>query len=187
MATKVRWLSVCLMCCCLAAAAQTNKQQPSSKLPADDHPRRPLEDKWGKAQDSGLPDEMTTRMAVERAENDHRKILIEVDKLAELSSDVARGYQDRGKLSDEEIKKLGTIQKLAKHVLNHVLGDEVENQSSEPVTLAEAIDQLKTAAANIKKTMMAETRFEVSAVVVANSNELIRLTHLIKRKHGKAY
>jgi hypothetical protein len=187
MATKVLRLSVCLIFCWCAAAAQSTAQQPSSKRPADDPPRRTPEDRWGRAQDSGLPDEMRTRMAMERAESDHRKILVDVDKLDELSSDVARGYHERGKLSDEEIKKLGTIEKLAKHVLNHSLGDEVEDKSPQPVTLAEAIDQLKAAAANIRKTMRAETRFEVSAVVVASSNELISLIHFIKRTHNKTY
>jgi len=130
---------------------------------------------------------MHTRMAVERAESDHRKILVDVDKLNELSSDVARGYHERGKLSEEEIKKLGTIEKLAKHVLSHALGDEVEDKSPQPLTLAEAMDRLKDAAANIKKTMKAETRFEVSAVVIANSNELISLAHFIKRTHNKTF
>ena len=186
MATRVLWLSVCLILCLFAAAAQS-KQNPSSKLPAEDPPRKTPEDRWGHSQDSGLPDEMRTRMAVERAESDHRKILVDVDKLNELSSDVARGYHERGTLSEEEIKKLGTIEKLAKHVLNHALGDEVVDKSPQPLTLAEAMDRLKDAAANIKKTMRAETRFEVSAVVIANSNELINLAHFIKRSRNKTY
>jgi hypothetical protein len=185
MARSAIRLLVCLILFGLTAAGQ-NKQQSTTKLPENEPPRRPIEDRWG-GRDSGLPNEMTIRMAIERAESDHRKILIEVDKLNELSSDVARGYHERGKLSDDELKKLNTIQKLAKRVLDHALGDEVEEKPSEALTLAEAVDHLQAAAASIQKTMRAETRFEVSAVVVANSNELISLTHFIKRKNGKSY
>ncbi|MEK6302591.1 MAG: hypothetical protein AABO41_17910 [Acidobacteriota bacterium] len=184
MATRFVWLVIGLFFfCSVPAAAQT----PKPNQPSPDTQRRTPEDRWSRSQETGLPEEMRTRMAMERAESDHRKILDDVDKLNHLSSEVARGYHERGKLSDEELKKLNTIEKLAKHVLNHTLGDEVEDKSPKPLTLAEAVDQMKAAAANIKKTMTAETRFEVSAVVIANSNEVISLAHFIKRTHGKAY
>jgi len=181
MATRFVWLAMSLLLCSVSAAAQA---KPNT---APDPPRRSVDDRWSRPQDTGLPEEMRTRMAMERAEHDHRKILEDVDKLNHLSSEVARSYHERGKLSEEEIKKLNIIEKLAKHVLNHTLGDEVEDKSSKPLTLAEAVDQMKAAAANIKKTMTAETRFEVSAVVIASSNEVISLAHFIKRTHGKAY
>jgi len=176
-------MALVLLSCSVMASAQVKpNQQPSA-----DVQRRSLDDKFGRSPDTSLPDEMRTRMAMERAENDHRKILEDVDKLNNLSSEVASGYHERGKISEDEIKKLNTIQKLAKHVLSHALGDEVEDKSSKPMTLAEAVDQMKAAAANIKKTMTAETRFEVSAVVIANSNEVISLAQFIKRTHGKTY
>ena len=185
MAIRLLWLLVCLIFFCFAAAAQTTKPEPTSKLPAADPPRKTPEDRWNQSQDSGLPDEMRTRMATERAENDHRKILEDVDKLNDLSSEVARGYHERGKLSNEDLKRVSTIEKLAKHVLNHTLGAEVEDKSPKPLTMAEAVDQMKTAAGNIKQTMKTESRFEVSAVVIANSNDVINLVHFIKRSHNK--
>jgi hypothetical protein len=183
MATRFVWLAIGLVFCSVLAAAQT----PKPNQPSPDAQRKSPEDRWSRTQDTALPDEMRTRMAMERAESDHRKILEDVDKLNHLSSEVANGYHERGKLSDDEIKKLNTIEKLAKHVLNHALGDEVEDKSEKPLTLAEAVDQMKAAAANIKKTMTGETRFEVSAVVIANSNEVISLAHFIKRTHGRTY
>ena len=182
MAIRFVWMALVLLSCSVMTSAQVKPNQPSP-----DVQRRSPDDKFGRTPDSALPDEMRTRMAMERAENDHRKILEDVDKLNHLSSEVASGYHERGKISEDEIKKLNTIQKLAKHVLSHALGDEVEDKSAKPMTLAEAVDQMKAAAANIKKTMTAETRFEVSAVVIANSNEVISLAQFIKRTYGKSY
>ncbi|HWN99383.1 MAG TPA: hypothetical protein VNS63_08950 [Blastocatellia bacterium] len=179
MVMRLLWLSVWLILSSFAAVAQTKPQ------PSPDPPRKVRDEHWQNSPDSGLPDEMRKRMEVERAETDHRKILEDVDKLNELSSEVARGYHERGKLSNEDLKRVTTIEKLAKHVLNHTLGDEVEDKSQKPLTMAEAVDQMKTAAGNIKQTMKAETRFEVSAVVIANSNEVINLVHFIKRSHNK--
>ena len=183
MAMRLLWLAICVFLCCSAAITQTIT--PRTRQTTEPPDRRTPADLWGKPQDSALPDDMRTRMAVERAENDHRKVLEDVDKLSALSSEVARGYHDRGRLSDEELKKVSTIEKLAKHVLNHTLGDEVEDKSPKPSNMTEALDQMNAAAASIKKTMKAETRFEVSAVVIASSNQVITLAHFIKRVHNK--
>lgn len=180
MATRLLWLLVCLILCSFCAVAQESKPQPSPDLQG-----KPREDRWGNGQDSAIPEDMRRRMAMERAESEHRKILEDVDKLHELSSEVARGYQEHGKLSSDELKKVTTIEKLAKRVLNHALGDEVTEDSPNPLTLAEAVDRMKTVAAKINKTMKTETRFEVSAAVIADSNEVIHLAHIIKRAQNK--
>lgn len=180
MATRLLWPSVCLILFSFAAAAQEAKPQHSP-----DPPSKAREDPWSNGQDSAVPEEMRLRMAMERAESDHRKILGEVNRLHELSSEVARGYQEHGKLSNDDLKKVSTIEKLAKRVLNHALGDEVTDDSPKPLTLAEAVDRLTTVAAKINKTMKAETRFEVSAAVIADSNEVIRLANIIKRTQNK--
>jgi len=52
---------------------------------------------------------------------------------------------------------------------------------SEPLTLAEAVDKLSACSGEIKKDMKAETRFVVSASVIAKSNEVIHLARFIKR------
>lgn len=180
MSTRLVWLLVCLILCSFGAAAQAPKPQQSP-----DPPGKQREDPWSNAQDSGVPEDMRRRMAMERAESEHRKILGDVDKLHELSSEVARDYQERGKLSNDDLKKVTTIEKLAKRVLNHALGDEVAEDSAKPLTLGEAVDRMKTVAAKINKTMKTETRYEVSALVIADSNEVIRLAHIIKRVQNK--
>lgn len=133
-------------------------------------------------QEVTLPDEMRIKMAIAREENEYKKTLEDVDKLSGLSEEVAKGYVDRKHLSADDVKKLGTIEKLAKRVLNHAGGEEVGDKtgSIEHLELASAIDRLNATAAKIKKDMKAETRFVVSATVVANSNEVISLARLIR-------
>jgi hypothetical protein len=133
-------------------------------------------------QDSTLPEEMRIKMAIAREENDYKKTLEDVEKLSGLSDEVAKAYVERKQLSADDMKKLGTIEKLAKRVLNHAGGDEVSDKSGslERLALADAIEKLNAAAANIKRDMKAETRFVVSATVIANSNEVINLARLIR-------
>jgi len=129
-----------------------------------------------------MPEEMRIKMAIARAEEDHKKILEDVDKLSNLSGEVVKDYGDTKQLSGDDVKKLGTIEKLAKRILNHAGGEEVaQKNTNEQLPLADAIDMLGTSVANIKKEMTAETRFVVSATVIANSNEVISLSRLIRR------
>jgi hypothetical protein len=153
-------------------APKHDDPKPSDRFPDD-----------SRDEHSNLPDEMRVKMAIARAEQEHKKILEDVDKLRDLSGQIALAYGDRGKLSSEDVKKLGAIEKLARRVLNFAGGEQVDDKDGapQPATLAEAIDKLNSSAEDIKKDMAAETRFVVSAAVIEKSNEVIRLARFIRR------
>lgn len=164
----------------LSATAQT----PPRPAPRRDDPK--ISDKSKTDQDGPhLPDEMLKKMEIARAEIEYKKVLDDVDKLNDLSNEVAKGFGERKNLSSDDVKKLGTIEKLAKRVQGYAGGDEFSDKESsdEPATMAEAIERLNTNASNIKKDMNAETRFVVSFGVIAKCNEMIHLTRFIRRSH----
>src|ERR1700730_13039508 len=129
-----------------------------------------------------LPDEMRVRMASERAENEHKKVLEDVEKLSELSDEIAKNYGEHKQLSAEDVRKLSAIEKLAKRVLTHSGGEETGDKDGVMgrLPLSDAIDKLKIDAATIEKDMKTGTRFVVSATVIASSNEVINLARLIR-------
>ena len=135
-------------------------------------------------QEVTLPEDMRIRMTIAREENEYKKVLDDVEKLSGLSDEIAKAYVERKRLSSEEVKKLNTVEKLAKRILSHAGGEEVGDKSGsvESLALADAIDKLNCAAATIKKDMTAETRFVVSATVIANSNDVIHLARQIRHK-----
>lgn len=167
--------AIVILLSALGATAQSARPSPP--------PETRVPDKFPKTeeQDSGLQQDMRVKMAIARAEGDHKKLLEDVEKLSSLSSEIAKGYGEHKRLSTDEIKKLGTIEKLARRVLTNSGGDEVDQKSGH-LQLADAIDKLNTTAASIKKEMTAETRFVVSATVIANSNEVISLARFIKQQ-----
>jgi len=173
-------LAIFILLLASAATAQTVRPdpKPSQNKTPDKYPDDGQEV-------SHLPEDMRIKMAIARAEEDHKKVLEDVEKLNSLSAEIARGYGESKRLSADDIKKLGTIEKLAKHVLTQSGGEEVDQKSdaTERMPLADAIDLLSTTVANIKKEMTAETRFVVSANVIANSNEVINLSRILR--HAK--
>jgi hypothetical protein len=133
-----------------------------------------------------LPEDMRIKMAITRAEDEHKKVLEDVEKLSDMSSELAKGYGERKHLSPDDLKKLNTIEKLAKHVLSNAGGDEVEQKpdSFDHMPLADAVDKLSNAAFNIKKEVTTGTRYGVSAIVIANSNEVISLARFIRHQRS---
>jgi len=164
----------------LSAAAQS----PSRPTSRQDDPK-PLDKSKTDQDGPHLPDEMLKKMEIARAEIEYKKVLDDVDKLNGLSNEVAKGFGERKNLSSDDVKKLGTIEKLARRVQVYAGGDEFSNKESSeaPANAAEAIEKLNTNAADIKKDMNAETRFVVSASVIAKCNEMIHLARFIRRSH----
>ena len=89
MGTRLLALLICLVLCSFASAAQDPKQQQPPDLPG-----KPREGRWGDSQESAVPEDMRRRMAMERAESDHRKILDDVTSFT-ASLEVARLYENR--------------------------------------------------------------------------------------------
>lgn len=152
-------------------APRPGDARPSDKYPDDEQ------------EATRLPDDMRIKMAIARADEEHKKVLEDAEKLSKLADEIAKDYGERKRLSSDDLKKLGNIEKLAKRVLTHAGGEEVEPKSdpTENMLLPQAIDMLCSTAANIRKEMTAETRFVVSATVIANSNEVISLCRFIRR------
>jgi hypothetical protein len=163
----------------ISAAAQTNSPFPRTEDPLSRPKTLPSKNS---DQDLSLPEDMRIRLAIERADSEYRKILEDAEKLNELAAEIARNYRERGRLSSDEIKKVGTIEKLAKRILTQAGGDEVDDKSAEAgqKSVADAVDNLSSIAVKIRDCLKAQTRFVVSATVIASSNELIDLAQFIR-------
>jgi hypothetical protein len=133
---------------------------------------------------SGLPNEMRTRLALERDESEHRKILDAANQVGELTETLHKDYAERKILTREDEKKLSTVEKLAKKILDHAGGQRVDGKTSDdpPPTLEAALEQLSGAGARVKQAVTTGTRYVVSAVVISDSNAIIKLAQFIRRK-----
>ncbi len=133
-------------------------------------------------QDITLPDEMRVRLAIERAEGEHRKFLEDVKELGGLSDQLTAGYDKRGQLASEDLKKVSAIEKRAKRMLVYAGGKEVDAKPSGPAQLSikDAVAQLGAIIGKLTKTVMTETRHVVSATVIADLNEVLNLAQYIR-------
>src|SRR6185369_5733455 len=134
----------------LPAAAQSTAPVPKSPTalpPPADFPGRSGQER------SNLPEDMRIRMEIARADAEYKKTLDEADKLTTLSIEVTRVFHETGKLEGEDLKKVGAIEKLAKHILSQAGGDEVAERSADlqRKPLVEAIEQMSLVADKVQK------------------------------------
>lgn len=136
-------------------------------------------------QDPGMPEEMRTRLAIERAEIEHKKILSSAEKVGDLTAQIHKIYSETGKLTSDEIKKLGEVEKLAKRILTHSGGDLTADDPGghNHLTLTEAIDRLSEVGASVKKSVSEKTRFVVSMQIISDSNHLVHLVQFIRKNN----
>lgn len=134
-------------------------------------------------QDITLPDEMRVRLAIERAEGEHRKFLEDVKELSDLSDQLTADYGKRGQFASEDFKKVSAIEKRAKRMLGYAGGKEVDAKPSGPaqLTIKDAVAQLSALIGKITKAVTTETRHVVSATVIADLNEVLNLAQFIRQ------
>jgi hypothetical protein len=120
-------------------------------------------------------------MLIARRENEYKKVMENVEQLNDLSEQFADRFRRDGRLGDGDLKLMGQIEKLARQVLSHAGGESVEDKEEKKPTLSEAVDLIAAEAAKIKRDMTAETRYVVSASVIASSNQVINLSRYVRR------
>jgi hypothetical protein len=132
-------------------------------------------------QEINIPAEMRSRLLIERAEDEHRKLVADVKQMNDLSGELSSQYRNKSKLTSDDVKKINAIEKLAKRVLNRALGSEEKPDEPPKCSLGEAIEQLEAAAQKIQTVVTTESRYVVSAAVIASSNEVITLADHIRQ------
>ena len=136
-------------------------------------------------QEWNLPPEMRARLAIERADNEHRKVLGDVEEMSELTEKVSRRFETQGKFSSDDLKGLEKIEKLAKRILLFAGGSEEKDEELKSLALKDMVSRLGEAVGKVKAIMAKEPRQVISATVVANSNEAIILAQQIRRSQKK--
>jgi hypothetical protein len=128
------------------------------------------------------PEEFRTRAEIDRAEERLRKLVSSAEELNKLAQDLARTASKKNQLSGDDQKKLGKIEKLAKHVRSEQGGGgDDDDLSDPPQNLGTALDRLQQATDAIEKETCKITRHGVSVQLIERTNEVIAITKTIKK------
>ena len=135
--------------------------------------------------------EQLVKMQIEKDKKDHDAMVERGEEAVKLSTELETSYVEKGSLSNEDLEKLGRVEKLVKKIRDELGGnDDDETLSSENIIqpsgknfLAEAIDSLKSRTSALLDELKKTTRFSISAAAITTSNALLRITKILRFRH----
>jgi hypothetical protein len=121
------------------------------------------------------------KLRASRAETAHKEMRRAADELVELSGSFARDVAGRGQLTDEDVKAVDKMRKLAKRIRSDMggMGDTklVDPPQTVPAAAAALGARGEALAAHLRKA----SRFEMNARLISLTGEMIALLEILKR------
>lgn len=120
------------------------------------------------------------RMQIKRAEAEHKKRVEDARQAVEIAEELSKEAQSN-RLDHSAEKKLREIEKAAKRIRSDAGGsDDDKPLDPPPASLEEALKQLCDVSKRLSEEMDKTSRHVISAAVISNASELIRLVKVVR-------
>ncbi len=132
--------------------------------------------------------DMLAKQRVAKEKRDHEELLRKGDAAVKLSGDIESSFNKDSHLSPASLAKLADLEKLVLKIRKDLGGrgddqenaEDVEEEGSEPSTLAGALKTLHEKTALLVEELKRSTRFTVSGLAIRTSNAVIRTTRVLR-------
>ena len=130
---------------------------------------------------SEMEEEMRAKRAIKDAEKDYQDNLERARDLSSLGLEVIKSYQVRKSLSDEDLKKLEKVEKLAKGIRRAAGGSEDDVlMEKPPKDLPAAMEMFACLSASLKQKVEKTPKHVISAAVIDQANVLLELIQILR-------
>jgi len=150
--------------------------------------------KPGEEEDDNRPKsfkETMVKLRIEKEKKEFDEMINRGETAVKLSEELERAYAHNGKLTQNEVAKLETVEKLAKKIRSELGGDDEgdEKESSgsnefvvpeRKLTPADAVKSLRETTLRLFEELKKTTRFTVSAAAIQTSNAVVRMARFLR-------
>jgi hypothetical protein len=133
--------------------------------------------------------EAKIKMQIEKDRKDHDEMLARGEEVRRLSERLEKTFGQTGHFSDEDRAALETLEKNVKKIRSELGGDDGDEKlddllkSGQNASLADALDSLQKAAANLADELQKTTRFTISAAAIQSSNAVLTVARFLRIKN----
>ncbi len=122
------------------------------------------------------------RMAIKRAEEEHKKLVKSSQQAAEIAGRLNQDIQGekRDTLGRGAEKKLKEIEKAAKQIRNNVGSNNDDKDFETPKTLEDAVTRLSETSKRLSEQMEKTSRHITSATIIISASEMLRLIKFLR-------
>ena len=126
---------------------------------------------------------------IKKEKKDHEEMLERGEEVRKLSDRLERSFAQNGRLSDADRATLETVEKNVKKIRSELGGDD-DDEKIEKILLdgrnasfADAVDTLKSSAANLVDELKKTSRFTISATAIQTSNAVLSVARFLRIKN----
>ena len=139
--------------------------------------------------DSGVPskEEMPTgikeslaKQRIDREKKDFEEMLERGEEALKITDQLEKSYARNKQFSSEDEKKLERLEKVVKKIRNEMGGDGDGDEENKPLSVSDALENLKTGTTNLLDELKKTSRYSVSVVAVQSSNSLLRIVQFLR-------
>jgi len=131
--------------------------------------------------------EFLAKQRAEKEKKDHEELLKRGEELAALTDQLETSFLKSNHLSDEDLTKLESLEKLVSKIRKELGADDDEDRDEvdvtakhKPSTIKEAFIDLKEITGNLLNELKKSTRFTISAVAIQSSNTVLKLVRFLR-------
>lgn len=129
------------------------------------------------------------KMRIEREKKAHDEMLERGEEVRTLSERLERSFAQNGRLSDADRAALESVEKNVKKIRSELGGDDNDEKiddllrSGENSSCADAMDTLRSTAADLADELKKTTRFTISATAIQTSNAVLTIARFLRIKN----
>ncbi len=140
-----------------------------------------VEDEKKEPPSEGFNDTMR-RMAIKRAEEEHKKLVKSSQQAAEIAERLSQDIQGekRDTLGRGAEKKLKEIEKAAKQIRNNVGSNNDDKDFETPKTLDDGVTRLTETSKQLSEQMGKTSRHITSATIIISASDMLRLIKFLR-------
>lgn len=168
------------------AAIFTGVEQGMAQTAADNLPigRSVVDEKDGRPQ--SIRDSLE-KMRIEKEKKDFDRMIERGEQAVKIAAELEGALAQNGRLTEKEMAKLASVEKLAKQIRNDLGGDDDDGGDDEKnpaaieaSTVSEAVKSLRDSAENLFMELKKISRFTISATAIQCSNAVLRLARFAR-------
>jgi hypothetical protein len=137
-----------------------------------------------KDQAEGVRD-MLEKMRIEKDKRDHAEMLKRGDEALNLSNELEKSLKANQNLTEKDLAKLETLEKLVKRIRGELGGGDDEDatersKEARPADVVEGVKALRSVTLKLVDELKKTTRFSISAAAIQSSNAVLRLARFLR-------
>jgi hypothetical protein len=146
---------------------------------------------FGKNDDKDSPKsvkEMLLKMQIDKEKKEFQEMLDRGEEAVKLSEQVERSYETRGGLTEDDRRKIDTVEKLVKKIRGELGGsddetaadDDASTNEKKPTDVVGGIKYLRTSTERLLEELKKTSRFTISAAAIQSSNAVLRVARFLR-------